>query len=154
MFLEFPRGYLWQPFPLNPSHPLILSLFLCLLSPLSLPPLFLLQLKKYFLKPDLRKEALNHQRPLLSQPPIQPPKVCLSMCACIPSNVHEKRLCTLCKFAHVNTCMLFCKVCVCVCLNGSQQGARGASQGKWVFVKRKAQIGTPNIPQGERTGLY
>lgn len=39
--------------------------------------IILLSLNNSFFQPDLCQEALNHWRPLLSQPPIQPPKVCL-----------------------------------------------------------------------------
>lgn len=43
--------------------------------------------KKVFPQPDLHQEALNHRRPLLSQPPIQPLKECLGMCVCARTSV-------------------------------------------------------------------
>lgn len=136
-----------RTFPPSPSpHPLLLSLLLCLIStPSRLSP----PSKKVFPPPDLHQEALNHRRPLLSQPPIQPRKVCLRMCVW---------LCVfMCVCAHQQMCteeiVYFAYACcfaVHVCYMATQQGARGASQGKWVFVKRKARKGTPNMPPGRK----
>ncbi len=105
-------------------------------------PLFpLLHLKKSFLQPDLHQEALNHQRPLLSQPQITPVKACYSVRT--SAHMHRKRLCILHSLLHA------CSSAVHVCVRGyTQQEARGASQRKWVFVKKKAQIGAPNTPPG------
>lgn len=91
-----------RTFPPSPSpHPLLLSLLLRLIStPSRLSP----PSKKVFPPPDLHQEALNHRRPLLSQPPIQPRKVCLRMCVwlcvfmcvCVRiSKCAQKRLYTL-----------------------------------------------------------
>lgn len=62
--------------------------------------------------------------------------------------MHGRSLCALVNFA-MHACWVAVRVSVCMCVSmGTQWGARGASQGKWVFVKKRDQIGTPNIPPG------
>lgn len=62
--------------------------------------------------------------------------------------MHGKRLCTCVTLPLlIHACCFAVHVSVYVSV-GTQQGASGASEGKWVFLKKKAQIGTLNIPSG------